>query len=59
MYYEGTGTKQLPVSVKLRYELDGQEMSAKDMEGKSGHLKLTISFTNNYSEVKILMANPL
>ena len=52
VYYEGTGTKQLPVSVKLRYELDGQEMSAKDMEGKSGHLKLTISFTNNYSEVK-------
>lgn len=52
VYYEGTGTKQLPVSVKLRYELDGQEMSAKDMEGKSGHLKLTISFTNYYSEVK-------
>lgn len=52
VYYEGTATKQLPVSVKLRYELDGQEMSAKDMEGKSGHLKLTISFTNNYSEVK-------
>lgn len=52
VYYEGTGTKQLPVSVKLRYELDGQEMSAKDMEGKSGHLKLTISFTNNYSEIK-------
>lgn len=52
VYYEGTGTKQLPVSVKLRYELDGQEMSAKDMEGKSGHLKLTISFTNNYSEEK-------
>lgn len=52
VYYEGTATKQLPVSVKLRYELDGQEMSAKDIEGKSGHLKLTISFTNNYSEVK-------
>ena len=52
VYYEGTATKQLPVSVKLRYELDGQEMSAKDMEGKSGHLKLTISFTNNYSEIK-------
>lgn len=52
VYYEGTATKQLPVSVKIRYELDGQEMSAKDMEGKSGHLKLTISFTNNYSQVK-------
>ena len=52
VYYEGTATKQLPVSVKIRYELDGQEMSAKDMEGKSGHLKLTVSFTNNYSEVK-------
>ena len=52
VYYEGTATKQLPVSVKIRYELDGQEMSAKDMEGKSGHLKLMISFTNNYSQVK-------
>lgn len=52
VYYEGTATKQLPVSVKIRYELDGQEMSANDIQGKSGHLKLTISFTNNYSEVK-------
>ncbi|WP_295569475.1 hypothetical protein [uncultured Holdemanella sp.] len=52
VYYEGTGTKQLPVSVKIRYELDGQEISANDIQGKSGHLKLTISFTNNYSEVK-------
>lgn len=52
VYYEGTATKQLPVSVKLRYELDGQENSANDIQGKSGHLKLTISFTNNYSQVK-------
>lgn len=52
VYYEGTTTKQLPVSVKIRYELDGQEISANDIQGKSGHLKLTISFTNNYSEVK-------
>lgn len=52
VYYEGTATQQLPVSVKIRYELDGQEISANDIQGKSGHLKLTISFTNNYSEVK-------
>ena len=52
VYYEGTATKQLPVSVKIRYELDGQEISADDIQGKSGHLKLTISFTNNYSQVK-------
>lgn len=52
VYYEGTATKQLPVSVKIRYELDGQEISANDFQGKSGHLKLTISFTNNYSQVK-------
>lgn len=52
VYYEGTATKQLPVSVKIRYELDGQEISANDIQGKSGHLKLMISFTNNYSEVK-------
>lgn len=52
VYYEGTATKQLPVSVKIRYELDGQEISANDIQEKSGHLKLTISFTNNYSQVK-------
>ena len=52
VYYEGTATKQLPVSVKIHYELDGQEISADDIQGKSGHLKLTISFANNYSEVK-------
>lgn len=52
VYYEGTATKQLPVSVKIRYELDGQEISANDIQGKSGHLKLMISFTNNYSQVK-------
>lgn len=52
VYYEGIATKQLPVSVKIRYELDGQEISANDIQGKSGHLKLTISFTNNYSQVK-------
>lgn len=52
VYYQGNGTKQLPVSVKIRYELDGQEMSAKEIEGKSGHLKLTISFTNTQSETK-------
>lgn len=52
VYYEGTATKQLPVSVKIRYELDGQEISANNIQGKSGHLKLTISFTNNYSKVK-------
>lgn len=52
VYYEGTATKQLPVSVKIHYELDGQEISADDIQGKSGHLKLTISFTNNYSQVK-------
>ena len=52
VYYEGTATKQLPVSFKIRYELDGQEISANDIQGKSGHLKLTISFTNNYSQVK-------
>lgn len=52
VYYEGTATKQLPLSVKIRYELDGQEISANDIQGKSGHLKLTISFTNNYSQVK-------
>ena len=54
VYYQGNATQTLPVTLKIKYELDGKEMSSSDMEGKSGHLKLTITFTNNQSETKTI-----
>ena len=36
IYYQGTSEKELPVSVKLTYYLDGKEMAPQDLKGKSG-----------------------
>lgn len=46
IYYQGTSTKALPMELKVSYQLDGKDITAKDLEGKSGKLKVTISFTN-------------
>ncbi len=54
LYYQGESDDELPVSVKLRYELDGRELSARELSGKSGHLKITAELTNHETEtVKI------
>jgi putative membrane protein len=39
IYYQGTTDKELPVGVKLVYELDGKEISPEELPGKSGALK--------------------
>ena len=42
IYYQGTTEKELPVSVKLTYYLDGKKISPSELKGKSGHLKIKI-----------------
>jgi putative membrane protein len=46
-WYQGTASAQLPITAQVTWTLDGQEMTAEQMEGKSGHLVMHISFTNN------------
>lgn len=46
IYYQGTTKKTLPVSVKLKYYLDGKEMKPSELKGKSGHLKITVDYKN-------------
>ncbi|MBQ5743860.1 MAG: hypothetical protein IIV82_02110 [Ruminococcus sp.] len=50
IYYKGTSSRQLPVGVSIRYELDGAPIAPKDLGGKSGRLKMTFSYTNRQSE---------
>ena len=50
IYYQGTTDKELPVTVKLTYYLDGQEISPEDLAGKSGKVKIRIDYTNNEKE---------
>lgn len=47
IYYQGTTNKELPVSVKLTYFLDGKEVKPDELKGKSGHLKIQVQYTNN------------
>ena len=54
IYYQGKSDQKLPVDVKVTYYLDGKEISSKDLEGKSGHLKIVASSTNNISSQAII-----
>lgn len=47
IYYQGTTDKELPVSVKLTYFLDGKEVKPDELKGKSGHLQIQVQYTNN------------
>ena len=47
IYYKGDTDKKLPVDVSVKYFLDGKEMKASELEGKSGHLKIVITSKNN------------
>lgn len=46
IYYKGESNKELPVDCKIRYELDGKEIEAKELAGKSGTVKITLEYTN-------------
>lgn len=52
IYYQGKTTKELPVGVKITYALDGMEMSAQDMVGKSGKLEIRVTYTNHARQTK-------
>ena len=47
IYYQGTSEKELPVSVKFTYYLDGKETAPEDLKGKSGKLKIRIDYANH------------
>ena len=47
IYYQGTSTKELPLTVKITYTLDGKEISSDDLVGQSGHLVIKVNVTNS------------
>lgn len=47
-YYQGTlENKELPWNITIKYFLDGREISGKELGGKSGKLKITLSVRQN------------
>jgi len=54
IYYQGETSQHLPVTVKVSYFLDGRKMSAKEIAGKSGKVRIRFDYSNNsYERVKV------
>ncbi len=46
IYYQGESQKELPIECNLKYELEGEEITAENLAGKSGKVKITIEYVN-------------
>lgn len=54
LYYQGTSDKALPVSIQLRYFLNGQEISAEELAGQTGQMQIEVKMINNFSEERTI-----
>ncbi len=47
IYYQGTTAKEVPISEKVTYYLDGVETAPQDLAGKSGRITIRFDYTNH------------
>lgn len=52
--YEGTTDEKLPVSVKVRYFLENKEVSAQEIAGKTGNVKIRFEYTNHTAQTVLV-----
>lgn len=54
IYYKGNIEKELPVNMSVTYKLDGKNISAEELAGKSGRVTIRFDYKNNqYRTVSI------
>ncbi len=46
IYYQGTTDKQVPVTVKVSYQLDGKAVTPEELAGKSGRVTIRLDYDN-------------
>lgn len=46
IFYKGTSTESLPIKTSIKYYLDGKEYTSKELNGKSGNIKIVIKYEN-------------
>lgn len=46
IYYQGESQKELPIECNVKYALDGNEITASELVGKNGKVKITIEYIN-------------
>ena len=47
LHYEGYEDAEVPVTFEISYTLDGKAISPDDLAGKSGHVVMSINYTNH------------
>ena len=57
IYYQGKTDSEAPVSLKVTYYLDGNEIAPKDLAGKSGKVTIHYDYTNNSSYEETVNGN--
>ncbi len=50
IYYQGKTDASLPVSVKVSYKLDGNDITPEELSGKSGKVTIRFDYENNTKE---------
>lgn len=47
IYYQGKTDSEVPVSVKISYKLDGEDITPEELAGKCGNVTIRFEYTNN------------
>lgn len=55
IYYKGETDKELPIDIKISYQLDGKELKPEEIVGKNGKVKIIIKAENK--EIKEVEVN--
>ncbi|MFD3158166.1 hypothetical protein ACFIJ5_15140 [Haloimpatiens sp. FM7330] len=54
IFYQGNTSKELPLQVSIKYELNGKKIKPQELAGKSGKIKVNIDFINkSFKNVKV------
>ncbi|MCR5324886.1 MAG: hypothetical protein K6E85_16640 [Lachnospiraceae bacterium] len=57
IYYQGNIEKEIPVTMKISYKLDGRDISAEELKGRSGELVIRYDYENKQFEKKLINGN--
>lgn len=54
IFYQGTTNKELPITEKISYSLDGKTVSLNELLGKKGHVVIKINYQNKLKNSRII-----
>ena len=52
VYYQGQSDREPPVGLSITYELEGRQVTAEELAGQSGHVRVRYQYTNQLVETR-------